>query len=497
MAKNTKPIGYEYLRSKYQIQSPQHYRASYISDKWRQEVHSENDRQEHYYPPTYDPGTNLGDHTDFALKYEGLDLCLLVGLFETLDRSELTAVIQEKPHGQYRRKLWYLFEFLMDEKLPIPDLKSGNYVPLADEDIYFTNVATRSPRHRIQMNLFGSRHFCPLIRKTAKILAYQKKHLNQLASNTIQAYPPELLARAVSYLYTKETKASFQIEHEQPDHNRSEKFIYLLRQAHKKSFLDKTSLINLQNTIVDSRFGATDYRDFQNYVGETHGFGKERIHYICPKPEDVSDLMTGLLDSSQQMIEAEFDPVLFSAVIAFGFVFIHPFEDGNGRIHRFLIHNILALYHYTPEGVIFPVSSSMLQQMRKYDETLESFSYPRLALTDYNLDAHGTMQVRGSTKRFYSCTDFTFICEQLYEFVEDTVLNQLPEELNFLARYDLTKKAMRNIVDMPDRLIDLFIRICAGNNGKMSKAKRQSHFSKLTDDEISRLEQAFANNQKI
>jgi hypothetical protein len=135
--------------------------------------------------------------------------------------------------------------------------------------------------------------------------------------------------------------------------------------------------------------------------------------------------------------------------------------------------------------------------MRKYDETLESFSYPRLALTDYNLDAHGTMQVRGSTKRFYSCTDFTFICEQLYEFVEDTVLNQLPEELNFLARYDLTKKAMRNIVDMPDRLIDLFIRICAGNNGKMSKAKRQSHFSKLTDDEISRLEQAFANNQKI
>ncbi len=42
---------------------------------------------------------------------------------------------------------------------------------------------------------------------------------------------------------------------------------------------------------------------------------------------------------------------------------------------------------------------------------------------------------------------------------------------------------------MPDRLIDLFIKSCTANNGKLSKGKRSSHFSMLTDEEIKRIEQ--------
>jgi Fic family protein len=37
-----------------------------------------------------------------------------------------------------------------------------------------------------------------------------------------------------------------------------------------------------------------------------------------------------------------FYPVLFAAIITFSFVIIHPLEDGNGRIHRYLIHHVLA-----------------------------------------------------------------------------------------------------------------------------------------------------------
>lgn len=47
-----------------------------------------------------------------------------------------------------------------------------------------------------------------------------------------------------------------------------------------------------------------------------------------------------------------FDAVLAAAMIAFGFVFIHPFVDGNGRIHRYLIHHILLRKNYGSKGII-------------------------------------------------------------------------------------------------------------------------------------------------
>jgi hypothetical protein len=64
------------------------------------------------------------------------------------------------------------------------------------------------------------------------------------------------------------------------------------------------------------------------------------------------------------------------------------------------------------------------------------------------------------------------------------------EELDFLANYDKTKQAIQGIVDMPDRLIDLFIQLCLQNNGRLSARKRESHFGLLTDDELADMENA-------
>ena len=48
------------------------------------------------------------------------------------------------------------------------------------------------------------------------------------------------------------------------------------------------------------------------------------------------------------------DPVIAAAILAFGFVYVHPFDDGNGRIHRYLIHHVLARREFSPAGVVFP-----------------------------------------------------------------------------------------------------------------------------------------------
>jgi hypothetical protein len=43
---------------------------------------------------------------------------------------------------------------------------------------------------------------------------------------------------------------------------------------------------------------------------------------------------------------------------------------------------------------------------------------------------------------------------------------------------------------MPDRQIDLFIRVCWQNNGRLAARKRASHLASLSEDEIVRMEQA-------
>ena len=80
--------------------------------------------------------------------------------------------------------------------------------------------------------------------------------------------------------------------------------------------------------------------------------------------------------------------------------------------------------------------------------------------------------------------------EALSDFVTRTVEEELVEELNFLANYDNTKKAIQDIIDMPDRLIDLFIQLCLQNNGNLSASKKTAHFDFLTDEELKAMEQA-------
>ena len=200
--------------------------------------------------------------------------------------------------------------------------------------------------------------------------------------------------------------------------------------------------------------------------------------------------MEGLTDAHQRMEGREIPAVIHAAAVAYGFVFLHPFEDGNGRIHRFLIHNILARRGFTPEGVMFRVSASMLKNPADYDASLETFSRQLMPLVEYSLDEEGQMTVYNDMVIWYRYIDMTDQTEALFRFIDQTIETEHSAALEFLANYDRTKKSIREIVDMPDRRIDLFIRFCLQNNGRLSARKQESHFDFLTEVEIASLEQA-------
>ena len=487
----SRPAGYAYLLDMFGLTGMHHWHTSFVSSSGSLRSKVLDGTAYDIYPKRYWPGETVGDHFEFALKYDGINLSLLAQIFEHVSREEISGYIRSKPTGKYARRIWFFYEFLTGRQLPIDDITSGNYVDALETAKYYTvQSGDKSPRHRIVNNLLGPRIFCPIVRRTEKLSGLDSSDLRKRCEEIVSAYPPELLHRALSYLYNKETKSSFEIEHIKPNASRVEKFIKSLELAEKEDFCEKERLIELQNRIVDPRFKDSDYRDSQNYVGQTVAYRKEIIHFISPKPDNLSGLMEGLIESHKRMKEGNVSPVIHAAAIAYGFVFLHPFEDGNGRIHRFLIHNILSLREMVPRGLMFPVSAVMLKNPADYDASLEAFSRPLLGLINYQLDEMGRMTVENDTACWYRYMDMTPQVEALYGFVGKTIEEELVEELSFLVNYDRTRKAIQDIIDMPDRMIDLFIKLCLGNNGNLSAGKRSSHFDFLTDRELAAMEQA-------
>jgi len=484
-----RPAGYAFLIEQYRVSAIPNWHTSTLSPRGTLQKTMQDGQVESVFPPSYWPGDETGDHLEFALKYDGVNLGILSALFDVIRPEEIAVWISSKPTGKYTRRIWLLYEFLTSRKLPLPDLTRGNYIELLDSSRYYTATpGRRIQRQRVINNLLGGKEFCPIIRRTEKLIGMEEIDLRKQCEELVTSYPPELLRRALSYLYNKEARSSFEIEHIKASASRTEKFIGLLEMAEHKDFCEKPLLIEVQNRIVDPRFQDTDYRASQNYVGQTISFQRQLIHYVCPKPADLPELMAGLLAAHRVMKEGAVPAIIHAAAISYGFVFMHPFLDGNGRIHRFLIHNILFLCAQIPKGLMFPVSATMLKNPALYDHSLEAFSNPLMQLVEYDLDDLGQMSVQGESGAFYRYIDMTAQAEALYDFVKLTIEQELVEELDFLASYDQTRKAIQESVDMPDRLIDLFIRLCLQNNGRLSAGKRESHFGFLTDAELADLE---------
>ena len=484
------PIGYRALIEMLEIKDVlPHYRWSYLSSKWeKREILL--DRQNltlHIYPNNYKIDRSIFGHLEFALKHEGINLLIIKKVLQKLTEADIASYILKQPTSKYGRMIWFFYEFLLDKKIEeVPNLKKGSYFSLLDETEYYVAAGMRSSRHRVVNNLLGTIDFCPIVRRTILLKTFEEKKLDMRSKELAHRYNQEVLIRAMRYLYTKETLSSWEIEREKPDKGRLAKFTNLLEQIDKIGELSREVLVDLQREIVDPRFALAGYRDFQNYIGEEPNFNQLTIHYIAPKPEDVEQLMQGLLSSFKH--SSECNPIITAAVLAFGLVLIHPFWDGNGRLHRLLIHYTLNRMGFTPNGLVFPVSAVILRAPRDYDAVLESFSKPLMELiTDYNVNEVGELKVKQSTFELYQFIDFTLFAEYLFLCIETTIKTDFEKELNFLSDYDAVKKQLKILIDMPDRQIDLFIKCVHQNGGTLSARKKDAYFSMLSDKEIAEM----------
>ncbi|MDP3830918.1 MAG: Fic family protein, partial [Ignavibacteriaceae bacterium] len=257
--------------------------------------------------------------------------------------------------------------------------------------------------------------------------------------------------------------------------------------------LSKEELVRLQQIVIDnSRFVKMCYRTEGGFIGEHDRRTGEPIpEHISARWQDIEMLMTGLLLTSKKLIDCQFHPVLTAAKIAFGFVFIHPFVDGNGRLHRYLIHHLLSNMKFTPQAIIFPVSAAILEKIEEYRRVLENYSHPLLDLIRWEKTSDNNVEVLNDTMDYYRYFDATIQSEFLFECVDYTINKIIPEEVSYLQKYDQIKVWLDDRFQMPDKTVALLLRFLEQNNGLLSKRARDREFVELTDEEVKEIEHKY------
>ena len=446
----------------------------------------------HILTPRYRPDDTIRAHLDFALRHEGVDLTVLNALFRAMPAGTIEEWVKSEPTGQHARRIWFLYEWLTRSRLDLPDAPKAPYVGILDEKRQFATTGETVTRYRIRNNLPGTSEFCPLIRRTERLENLLDQNLADEARSVVQRTAPDLMARAAAFLLLENSKASYVIEGERPPQDRVQRWGQTIGEAGKQP-LSRNELQQLQRIVIgDARFTRLGWRTEGGFVG-----GRDRQtnapipDHVSARHEDIAGLIGGLVDYANRNETSGLDPIAATTAVAFGFVFIHPFEDGNGRIHRWLVHHMLARSGFNPPGIIFPVSAVFLDHIEQYKAALEHYSRPRLLLTEWETTPSLNVRVLNETRDLFRFFDATRQAEFLADSVVETIRQTLPREIEYLRRYDQAKQRIEAFVEMPNATFDLMMGFLRQNGGRFSQRARSKEFAKLTEEEASSIEDIY------
>lgn len=485
------PAGYSWLIDHYGLDLPTPARLAGIGATHK----TTDDKTWLILTPRHAPQPTLADQLDFALKWEGVDLAVLKRLSSSVSPADLADAIRSAPTGQYMRRAWFLFEWLSGQMLDIPDVdsKRSAVTALDPEQQCALTRGDPSSRHRVVNNLPGTPEFCPLVRRTIPIRDGADSRLDEQAKSVMGRTRRDLIARAGAFLMLSDSRASFAIEREKPTANRLERWARAVGRAGTDE-ITVEALTNLQRLLIDdSRFVNFGLRTEGGFIGEHDRVTQAPLPvHIDARADDLPELLRGIAAFDGRVRKHGFDPVVAAASLAFGFVYIHPFDDGNGRIHRWLIHHVLAALQFAPRDLVFPVSSAIQREMDQYQQVLESYSSELLQHVQWRETDRHNVEVLNDTADFYRFFDATAHAEFLYHCVEETVLHDIPNEVRYLENYDRFVAGVQDVVDMPARTADLLHRFLRQNDGKLSGRGRDKEFRGLTEAEVTTIEALFA-----
>jgi hypothetical protein len=444
---------------------------------------------EQTFPAQYQPGPTLAEHLTFAFKREPLHLEFLARLFSIIDPLELETWIKAEPTGQFARKACFLYEWFENPALSYAGVEKGNYVDFMDDANYLVSQAPqRNARWRVIDNLPGTPDFCPTIRTTSTLMALIDYDLNAELARLGGEFGHDTLLRSAVWLTIKESKSSFAIEHEEQQTDRIKRFAAVMEQRCGTGVppLTQEQIASIQQEILGPRALSYGIRKSPVFVGQTRGF-QNVLHYLAPAWQDVEAMLRGL-----QAFESNTrgsPSILRAAVISFGFVYIHPLSDGNGRISRFLINDILRRDGALPPPYILPVSAVMQDHTlrpQNYDQVLDEFSRPLMQVIEPDVRFEGYVKYADGMESnlhydgylhnspAWRFIDLTPHAEYIARVIRQTVDKEMRDEASILRNHQLLRDAIKNVFEGPDADIDRIIRSIHQSEGQVgSKLLKQ------------------------
>ncbi|MBT0571301.1 Fic family protein [Curvibacter sp. CHRR-16] len=444
-------------------------------------------------PHKLKPEPTLLQHALFALKYEGVELGLLLHTLQQVSPQDLSALVLAAPNSMYGRKLGYLWERWHGRKLPGLDALqvAAAYVPLFDPDAYFVGSPQRDSRWRMEYNGLGEWDFCPVVRKTPAIAELVQQNILQQAQVFAQSVGQAMLERALAWAYLSETEGSFAIEGEAPSHSKATLFAALLRRAHDQRPITQEMLVELQNAAISNPFDkAVQFRTEQNRL-QRDVRGAAGVTYVPPAPDLAAQLMQGLMRFGNQR-PATLDALVHAAVVSFAFVFIHPFMDGNGRLSRFLIHHCLGQSGLLPQQFLLPISVSMKRHESAYLQALTAFSKPARALCEVQWagDEHYSYEWASGAAIWFRTMDLTEAVAFTLEMAQASLSTHLREEVEFLALFDRVQRYIDARYDLRNSDLSTLIVTIHQNGGTLSNNRRKRFAERVQAHVLDAIEQA-------
>lgn len=418
-------------------------------------------------------------HVLFALRYETLQIPVLEQALRLVPAEELLASLARQPQGGYLRRAAFFWEKANGQVLPLPqETTGGNYLDIFDPNEYYTGQAwERSQKWRVVFNGIGPYEFCPVVKRDAVLEQAGNEILGRLNEWAGDSRNSELLDRVMSWAYLSETRDSFAIENEVPSPDKEQAFLQAMAHLRDKTPLSEEYLVQLQNTVISNPIKAeAQFRVEQNWL-QRGGRGATAVRYVPPAP----DSMMPLIDGFMRMANAQDNvpPLVKAALVSFGFVFIHPFMDGNGRLSRLLAHHALNLKGVLPDvkgsPAILPLSVVMKKNEKAYLSALESFSKPARDLWDVThiSDSDFVFDFK-STPLIYAHWSGQKAAEFVTSCAGDALEQSLIEEAVYLQGYDQAFEKIDKAYDLPNKTINLLIQWIHQNNCRMPERRKNA-----------------------